>query len=183
MFEEGKKFFDIYGEENVFDFSIGNLSVEFLEIIKVVINDILNEEFLNLVYGYMNNLGYEDVRDVIVEYINKKDGLNFIRENLIMICGVVGGLNIILKIFLNFGDEVIVFVLYFGEYKNYIENYDGKLIEVFINIEIFELDLDVLKNVIILKIRVLIINILNNFIGVIYFEELLKNFGELLDLK
>ncbi|HDK5740525.1 TPA: pyridoxal phosphate-dependent aminotransferase [Clostridioides difficile] len=183
MFEEGKKLSDIYGEENVFDFSIGNPSVEPPETIKAVINDILNEESPNLVHGYMNNSGYEDVRDAIAEHINKKDGLNLTRENLIMTCGAAGGLNIILKTLLNPGDEVIAFAPYFGEYKNYTENYDGKLIEVPTNIETFEPDLDALKNAITPKTRALIINTPNNPTGVIYSEELLKNLGELLDSK
>lgn len=183
MFEEGKKLSDIYGEENVFDFSIGNPSVEPPETIKAVINDILNEESPNLVHGYMNNSGYEDVRDAIAEHINKKDGLNLTRENLIMTCGAAGGLNIILKTLLNPDDEVIAFAPYFGEYKNYTENYDGKLVEVPTNIETFEPDLDALKNAITSKTRALIINTPNNPTGVIYSEELLKDLGELLDSK
>ncbi|UWD49942.1 pyridoxal phosphate-dependent aminotransferase [Clostridioides difficile] len=183
MFEEGKKLSDIYGEENVFDFSIGNPSVEPPETIKAVISDILNEESPNLVHGYMNNSGYEDVRDAIANHINKKDGLNLTRDNLIMTCGAAGGLNIILKTLLNPDDEVIAFAPYFGEYKNYTENYDGKLIEVPTNIETFEPDLDALKNAITPKTRALIINTPNNPTGVIYSEELLKNLGELLDTK
>lgn len=183
MFEEGKKLSDIYGEENVFDFSIGNPSVEPPETIKAVISDILNEESPNLVHGYMNNSGYEDVRDAIANHINKKDGLNLTRDNLIMTCGAAGGLNIILKTLLNPNDEVIAFAPYFGEYKNYTENYDGKLIEVPTNIETFEPDLDALKNAITPKTRALIINTPNNPTGVIYSEELLKNLGELLDTK
>ncbi|MCC0783477.1 pyridoxal phosphate-dependent aminotransferase [Clostridioides sp. ES-S-0108-01] len=183
MFEEGKKLSDIYGEENVFDFSIGNPSVEPPETIKAVINDILNEESPNLVHGYMNNSGYEDVRDTIAKHINKKNGLNLTRENLVMTCGAAGGLNIILKTLLNPDDEVIAFAPYFGEYKNYTENYDGKLIEVPTNIETFEPDLDALKNAITSKTRALIINTPNNPTGVIYSEELLKNLGELLDSK
>ncbi|MGX9755580.1 pyridoxal phosphate-dependent aminotransferase [Clostridioides difficile] len=183
MFEEGKKLSDIYGEENVFDFSIGNPSVEPPETIKAVISDILNEESPNLVHGYMNNSGYEDVRDAIANHINKKDGLNLTRDNLIMTCGAAGGLNIILKTLLNPDDEVIAFAPYFGEYKNYTENYDGKLIEVPTNIETFDPDLDALKNAITPKTRALIINTPNNPTGVIYSEELLKNLGELLDTK
>ncbi|MCC0643680.1 MULTISPECIES: pyridoxal phosphate-dependent aminotransferase [unclassified Clostridioides] len=183
MFEEGKKLSDMYGEENVFDFSIGNPSVEPPETIKAVISDILNEESPNLVHGYMNNSGYEDVRDAIAKHINKKDGLNLTRDNLIMTCGAAGGLNIILKTLLNPDDEVIAFAPYFGEYKNYTENYDGKLIEVPTNIETFEPDLDALKNAITPKTRALIINTPNNPTGVIYSEELLKNLGELLDTK
>ncbi|MCC0717456.1 pyridoxal phosphate-dependent aminotransferase [Clostridioides sp. ZZV14-6105] len=183
MFEEGKKLSDMYGEENVFDFSIGNPSVEPPETIKAVISDILNEESPNLVHGYMNNSGYEDVRDAIAKHINKKDGLNLTKDNLIMTCGAAGGLNIILKTLLNPDDEVIAFAPYFGEYKNYTENYDGKLIEVPTNIETFEPDLDALKNAITPKTRALIINTPNNPTGVIYSEELLKNLGELLDTK
>ncbi|MGO0905985.1 pyridoxal phosphate-dependent aminotransferase [Clostridioides difficile] len=183
MFEEGKKLSDMYGEENVFDFSIGNPSVEPPETIKAVISDILNEESPNLVHGYMNNSGYEDVRDAIANHINKKDGLNLTKDNLIMTCGAAGGLNIILKTLLNPDDEVIAFAPYFGEYKNYTENYDGKLIEVPTNIETFEPDLDALKNAITPKTRALIINTPNNPTGVIYSEELLKNLGELLDTK
>lgn len=183
MFEEGKKLSDMYGEENVFDFSIGNPSVEPPETIKAVISDILNEESPNLVHGYMNNSGYEDVRDAIANHINKKDGLNLTKDNLIMTCGAAGGLNIILKTLLNPNDEVIAFAPYFGEYKNYTENYDGKLIEVPTNIETFEPDLDALKDAITPKTRALIINTPNNPTGVIYSEELLKNLGELLDTK
>ena len=62
MFEEGKRLSDIYGEENVFDYSLGNPSVAPPENIRVAINKILNESAPNLVHGYMNNSGYEDVR-------------------------------------------------------------------------------------------------------------------------
>ena len=44
MFEEGKRLSSIYGEENVFDFSIGNPNVEPPEEIKNIINKIINEE-------------------------------------------------------------------------------------------------------------------------------------------
>ena len=37
MFEEGKRLSDIYGEENVFDYSIGNPNVEPPENIKTII--------------------------------------------------------------------------------------------------------------------------------------------------
>lgn len=75
------------------------------------------------------------------------------------------------KTLLNPGDEVIAFAPYFGEYKNYTENYDGKLIEVPTNIETFEPDLDALENAITPKTRALIINTPNNPTGVIYSEE------------
>ena len=43
-----------------------------------------------------------------------------------MTCGAAGGLNIIFKSILEEGDEVIVFAPFFGEYSNYIKNFNGK---------------------------------------------------------
>ena len=109
MFEEGKRLSQIYGEENVFDFSIGNPSVEPPEKIKEIMQKIINEEKPNILHGYMNNSGYEDVRDAIANNLSNKYNFEVKQENIVMTCGAAGGLNIILKTILNPGDEVIVF--------------------------------------------------------------------------
>ena len=76
MFEEGKRLSEIYGEENVFDYSIGNPNIEAPSEIKDIIIKILNEENPNKLHGYMNNSGYEDVREGIAENINVKYNTN-----------------------------------------------------------------------------------------------------------
>ena len=183
MFEEGKKLSDIYGEENVFDYSIGNPNVEPPENIKTIISDILNKEKPNLVHGYMNNSGYEDVRDDISSFLNKKNDLNLTRNNIVMTCGAAGGLNIILKSILNPGEEVITFAPFFGEYKNYTENFNGKLVIVPTNIDTFEPDLDELSKVINSKTKAIIINNPNNPTGVIYSKEAIQKLADLLKEK
>lgn len=180
MFEEGKKLSAIYGEENVFDYSIGNPNVEPPESIKTVISEILNGEHPNLVHGYMNNSGYEDVREAIASHINKKDNLNITSDNIVMTCGAAGGLNIILKSLLNPGDEVITFAPFFGEYKNYVDNYDGIFTVIEPDTETFEPNLDALRGKISSKTKAIIINSPNNPTGVIYSEEVLKALGDLL---
>lgn len=183
MFEEGKRLSDIYGEENVFDYSIGNPNVEPPENIKTIISDILNKEKPNLVHGYMNNSGYEDVRDDISSFLNKKNDLNLTRNNIVMTCGAAGGLNIILKSILNPGEEVITFAPFFGEYKNYTENFNGKLVIVPTNIDTFEPDLDELSKVINSKTKAIIINNPNNPTGVIYSKEAIQKLADLLNEK
>ena len=183
MFEEGKRLSDIYGEENVFDYSIGNPNVEPPENIKTIISDILNKEKPNLVHGYMNNSGYEDVRDDISSFLNKKNDLNLTRNNIVMTCGAAGGLNIILKSILNPGEEVITFAPFFGEYKNYTENFNGKLVIVPTNIDTFEPDLDKLSKVINSKTKAIIINNPNNPTGVIYSKEAIQKLADLLKEK
>ena len=52
MFEDGKKLSKIYGEENVYDFSLGNPSVEPPKEVKEAIYKILETENPNFVHGY-----------------------------------------------------------------------------------------------------------------------------------
>lgn len=183
MFEEGKRLSEIYGEENVFDYSIGNPNVEPPSKVKEVIFEILNDETPNLVHGYMNNSGYDDVRTNISNFINRKHNLTLSKDNIVMTCGAAGGLNIILKSILNPDDEVITFSPYFGEYGNYVKNFDGKLVTCPTNIETFEPDLKALSEVITPRTKALIINNPNNPTGVIYSEKIIKHLATLLNNK
>ena len=183
MFEEGKKLSAKYGEENVFDYSLGNPNVEPPEEVKKAIIDIVNEEPQNLVHGYMNNAGYEDVRKKIADFINKKNNISLTENNIVMTCGAAGGLNIILKTLLNPEDEVIVIAPFFGEYQNYVNNFDGKLVVVQSNKETFQPDIEALEKGITPKTKAIIINTPNNPTGVIYSEESLTKMAEVLKKK
>ena len=130
MFEEGKRLAAIHGAENVYDYSLGNPNVLPPDTIKKAIMEILDSENPNVIHGYMNNSGYEDVRTEIANFINKKQSLKLDASSIVMTCGAAGGLNIILKALLNPEDEVIVFAPFFGEYRNYVSNFDGKLVVV-----------------------------------------------------
>lgn len=183
MFEEGKRLSNIYGEENVFDFSIGNPNVEPPQKIKEIIKNILESENPNTLHGYMNNSGYEDVREEIAKYLAKKNNIDLSYQNIVMTCGAAGGLNVIFKSILNPGDEVIVFAPFFGEYINYVNNYDGKVKVISPDTNNFQLNLDELKNVVSDKTKAVIINSPNNPSGVIYSEDTIKNLASILKEK
>lgn len=183
MFEEGKRLASIHGEENVFDFSLGNPNVEPPEVVKNTIIEILSEESPNFVHGYMSNSGYEDVRLKIAEFTNKKHNLNLTENNIVMTCGAAGGLNIIFKTLMNPGDEVITFAPYFGEYRAYTNNYDGNLVVVPSNTDTFEPNLEEFENKITSKTKIVIINSPNNPTGVIYSEEVIKSLANILNKK
>ena len=183
MFEEGKKLSKIYKEENVFDYSLGNPNVEPPEEIKNAIIDVVSEQNPNLVHGYMNNSGFEDVRAEIANHINKKDGLGLSFENIVMTCGAAGGLNIILKTLINPEDEVIVIAPFFGEYTNYVSNYDGKLVVVKAKKDSFTIDFEALEKAITCKTKAMIINTPNNPTGVIYDKNTIQELANLLDKK
>ncbi len=183
MFEEGKRLTEIYGAENVFDFSLGNPSVEPPEAVKKALIDVINEENSNLVHGYMNNSGYEDVRQQIAEHINKNFGTDFQGNNIIMTVGAAGGLNVILKTLLNPGEEVIVFAPFFGEYRNYVSNFDGELVVITPNTTDFQPNLKEFEQKITAKTKAVIVNTPNNPTGVIYCEQTVKDLAAILNKK
>lgn len=181
MFEEGQKLANIYGAENVFDYSIGNPNVEPPEKIKEIIFDILNEEKPNNIHGYMNNSGYEGVRETIALHLNKKHNMNLSNKNVLMTCGAAGGLNVIFKTLLNPEDEVIVFAPFFGEYINYVNNFSGKTIVVSANTENFQPNLDEFREKISPRTKAVIINTPNNPTGVIYNSDTLAKLSKILN--
>lgn len=180
MFEEGKKLAERYGAENVFDFSLGNPNVEAPLKVKNAILEILNEEPSLTVHGYMNNSGFEDVRETIAQSINTRFGTSFNHDNILMTVGAAGGLNVIFKTLLNPKDEVITFAPFFGEYRSYVRNYDGELVVVSPNTTNFQPNLEEFKEKITPKTKAVIINSPNNPTGVVYSEETIITLSDIL---
>lgn len=183
MFEEGKKLEKLYGKENVYDFSLGNPSIETPKKVNESIIEIIEKEETLKVHGYMNNAGFEDVRETISNHINKEFDTNFTKENIIMVCGAAAGINIILKSIINPNDEVIVFAPYFMEYNNYIENYDGKVIAISPNTENFQPNLEELEKKLSKNTKALLINTPNNPTGVIYSKDTIQKISKILNNK
>ena len=183
MFEEGKNMAKKYGQENVYDFSLGNPNVPAPASVNKAIKDIIDEEDSVFVHGYMSNSGCEDVRASIAASLNKRFGTGFAENNIIMTVGAAGGLNVILKTLLNPEDEVITFAPYFGEYRSYVGNYDGKLVVVSPDTDTFQPKFDEFEHKITAKTRAVIMNNPNNPTGVVYSEETLKKLAVIMEKK
>ena len=183
MFEEGKVMAAKYGAENVYDFSLGNPNVPAPVQVKEAIIEEAEKEDPIVLHGYMSNAGYEDVRQAVAESINKKFDTAFSAKNIIMTVGAAGGLNVILKTLLNPGDEVIAIAPYFGEYKSYVSNFDGKLVVLSPNTETFQPNLTELEEKLTARTKAVIVNSPNNPTGVIYSEETIQAMAEILRKK
>ena len=183
MFEEGKQMAAKVGAENVYDFSLGNPNVPAPAEVNEALSDIVkNTDSLKL-HGYMNNAGHEEVRGVIADSLNKKFGAKYGVSNVIMTVGAAGGLNVALKAILNPGDEVIAFAPYFGEYNNYVANYDGEMVIITPDTKSFQPNLTEFEQKITNKTACVIVNSPNNPTGVIYSQETLTKLGEILERK
>ena len=183
MFEEGKRRAQIYGAQNVYDFSLGNPSVEPPKAVRESMIEILQEVSQNKVHGYMNNAGHEEVRETVAKSLNQKFETNFTEQNILMTVGAAGGLNVILKAILDPGDEVIAFAPYFGEYNNYVANFDGVMVAVSPHIPDFQPNLDEFEEKLTNKTKAVIINTPNNPTGVVYSEETIKSLAAILEKK
>jgi len=168
MFEEGKKLAEKYGAENVYDFSLGNPNVPAPEAVKEAICSIARDEDPLMVHGYMNNSGYEDVRGAIADHLNGLYGTDYAAKNITMTVGAAGGMNVFFKALLNPGDEVITFSPFFVEYRSYVGNYGGKLVEVPAVEGTFAPDAEALKAAVTEKTRAVILNSPNNPTGAVY---------------
>lgn len=180
MFEEGNRLAKIYGKENVYDFSLGNPNVPAPKIVKDAIIDVVNNTDPVALHGYMNNAGFEEIRQAIAESCNKKYGTNYSDKNIIMTVGAAGGLNVILKTLLNPGDEVMTFAPFFGEYKSYVSNFDGNLVVVSPDTSSFQPKIDEFEEKITAKTKAVIVNSPNNPTGVIYSKETFEKLAEVL---
>ena len=177
MFEEGNELKKKYGEDKVYDFSLGNPNAKIPTKLKQTMLEIISEDRADT-HRYMSNAGFESTRASIARHININFNTSYTYNNFIMTVGAASALNIILKSILNEGDEVICFVPYFLEYKTYVENYNGKLISIDTSKTDFIPDAKALEAVITEKTKALIINSPNNPTGIIYSKDVLEEINK-----
>ena len=179
MFEEGNRLAAIHGRENVYDFSLGNPNFSAPEEVKKATIEVLEGASMEI-NGYMSNLGYVEVREMIAKHTNGKEGTNYTAQNIVMTVGAAGGINVTFKTILNPGDEIIAFAPYFAEYGKYADNYDARLVVVPPNTETFQLNLEEFKKAITNKTKMVLLNNPNNPSGVIYTKETIEAVGKIL---
>jgi len=182
MFEEGAQLRAIHGEENVFDFTLGNPSVEPPEAFHRELRRLAENPEPGM-HRYMNNAGYETTRAAVAEVLAEKAPHPVGAEHVVMTCGAGGALNVALKTMLNPGEEVIILTPYFVEYKFYVDNHGGVTREVWTDRETFQPDIDAIEKAIGANTRAIIINSPNNPTGVVYPAATLQALGEMLERK
>ena len=178
MFEEGIQLKQEYGEENVFDLSLGNPVMEPPEEVRKALVKSARDESPGL-HRYMPNAGFADVRTVIAESLSPECQVELSANDVVMVCGAAGGLNITLKTLLDPGDEVVIFTPYFVEYLFYADNHGGKAVAV-PTLDDFRLDFSALKNALNEKTKAVITNSPNNPTGVVYSRKELQELADIL---
>ncbi|MCI7079997.1 MAG: pyridoxal phosphate-dependent aminotransferase [Treponema porcinum] len=169
MFEEGALLKKKYGEDNVYDFSIGNPDLDPPSEVVEAIEEIAADTS-PMCHGYMPNPGYMQARQAMAEKTSLEQGTAVPADCVIMSVGAAGAMNCVFKALLNVGDEVIVPAPYFAEYGHYCANHGGTLRPVPTKND-FSLDTDAIKAALTEKTAAVIINSPNNPTGRIYSRE------------
>lgn len=181
MFEEGSRLAELYGRENVFDFSLGNPNVsppgKFKSVLEEICKASRSED-----HGYMANVGYLHVRQAVAQQVSREQDTIVTPDDVIMTCGAAGALNITLKAILDPGDEVLSPVPCFVEYGFYVENHGGVFKTVPTHPD-FSLNMEAIAEAITPKTKAIIINSPNNPTGAVYPEESLMQLGRILKEK
>ena len=180
MFEEGKRLASLWGEDKVFDFSLGNPNIAPPAAVADAVRAELQADDPVFLHGYMSNAGYDDVRAKIASSLNARFGTNYEGGGVVMTVGAAGGLNVVLKSLLDDGDEVIVVSPYFGEYRCYAANFGGKLVEVPALAD-FTPDCAAIEAAVGERTKAVIVNTPNNPTGAVYGADVLKELAQALE--
>ena len=178
MFEEGIALKRQYGEENVFDLSLGNPIMqpppEFYDELRRIANDPPPG-----LHRYMPNAGHVETRAAIADELTSETALPFTADDVLMTVGAGGALNVVLHTLLDPGDEVVIFAPYFVEYFFYADNH-GATCKVVPADENFLPDLDALADAIGPKTRIVLTSSPNNPTGVVYGREVIAEMGRVI---
>ena len=183
LFEYGKKRKQVVGEDNVFDYSIGNPSIPSPSIVNETLIKIIKEVEPTKLHGYTSAIGDASVREAIANYINKTYGVEENPNFIYLTCGAAASLTISLHAILNPNDEVITLAPFFPEYRVFVEKAQGKLVLVNSRLSDFQIDFDALEKAINENTKAMIINSPNNPTGVVLKEETIIELSKLLEKK
>ncbi len=183
LFEFGKKRKAIVGDENVYDFSIGNPSVPTPKKVNDTIIKLLNEEDSTFLHGYTSAIGDPNTRKAISDNLNKTYNANTDPNLIYMTCGAAAALSITFRALMESeDDEILLLAPFFPEYRVFINNSGMKPVVVEPDSDL-KIDLNRLEAMISPKTKGLVIDSPNNPTGAVLTEDEIIKISEILKKK
>lgn len=161
------------GEENVFDFSLGNPSIPAPDEVRQSLARSLELPPVQL-HGYTPANGIPAVRAAVAASLTRRfqtecgDAPVAAADDLYLTCGAAASLSITFHALVNAGDEVIVIAPYFPEYRVWIETSGATCVEVLADQSTFQIDTEAVRAAINEHTKAIVINSPNNPVGSVY---------------
>ena len=179
IFEYGNARKKEIGEENVFDFSLGNPSVPAPPEVNAEIARLIADMPPVKLHGYTSAAGAPEVRAAVAAYLQTQFGAPVSASRVYMTCGAAASLTISLAAMSEAGDEFVVVAPCFPEYRVFIERAGGKVVEAQAAAD-FHLDFAALARAVGSRTKAVILNSPNNPTGAVYGREELAALAALL---
>ena len=171
------------GEENVYNFSLGNPSVPAPEAVNQTIHDILNDTPPLQIHSYGPSAGLPQVRAQLAQSLNRRFGMDYRPEHLFMASGAAGALGHALRAVTEPGDEIIVFAPYFPEYRPYVQGAGLRLSVVPADVDSFQINFQALEERLNPAVTAVLVNSPNNPSGMVLSSATLTRLAALLEEK
>ena len=183
IFEFGRKRAAEVGEENIYDFSLGNPNVPTSDFVRDAAVDILTNMEPSAVHGYTVAPGNPQVRETLADSVNKRFGTHFTAKNFFLTAGAAASLTICFRALSQPEDEFITFAPFFPEYRAFVESVGGKLVVVPAQPSDWQIDFEAFERLVTNHTKAVIVNSPNNPSGAVYSEETIQRLANILRKK
>jgi aspartate aminotransferase len=121
LFEYGRGRAAVVGEENVYDYSLGNPSIPAPVQVDQAIRDILTDTNSLAVHGYTSAVGDLATRQAIADDLNARFDAGVTPQRLFIGCGAAPELSAVCRALAVPGSQILAIAPYFPEYKPFVE--------------------------------------------------------------
>ena len=183
LFEYGRARAAVVGEENIYDYSLGNPSIPSPAAVDQTIREVLADTPSLQVHGYTSAVGDVVTRQAIAEDLNDRYDAGVRAEDLFISCGAAPGLTAVFRALAVPGAEILAVAPYFPEYKPFAENAGFTFKVIPPDVPDFQVKLDAVEAALTPNTTAIIINSPNNPSGTVYTRQTLTELAALLTRK
>ena len=183
LFEYGRARAAVVGDENVFDYSLGNPSIPSPAAVDEAVRQILLDTPTLQVHGYTSAVGDAATRQAIADDLNRRYDAGCRGENFFLGCGAAPELVAVFTALAVPEGELLAIAPYFPEYKPFAQAAGLNFRVVPPDVPEFQIKLDAVEAMLTPHTQAVLINTPNNPSGVVYTQKTLEALGALLTQK
>ena len=183
LFEYGRQRAAIVGEEQVYDYSLGNPSIPSPAQVDEAIRQILLDTPTLQVHGYTSAVGDLATRQAIADDLNRRYNAGCRAKDFFIGCGAAPELVAVFRALAVPGGELLVIAPYFPEYKPFAEEAGLTFKVVPPDVPDFQVKLEAVEAMLTPNTQAVLVNSPNNPSGVVYTRQTLQALAELLTRK
>ena len=183
LFEYGRQRAAIVGEEQVYDYSLGNPSIPSPAQVDEAIRQILLDTPTLQVHGYTSAVGDLATRQAIADDLNRRYNAGCRAGDFFIGCGAAPELVAVFRALAVPGGELLVIAPYFPEYMPFAEEAGLTFKVVPPDVPDFQVKLEAVESMLTPNTQAVLVNSPNNPSGVVYTRQTLQALAELLTRK